>query len=569
MKMTGARVVVECLIEQGVDTVFGYPGGAILNIYDELYKNSERIRHILTAHEQGASHAADGYARSTGQVGVVMATSGPGATNLVTGIATAYMDSVPMVAITCNVGTSLLGKDSFQEVDITGVTMPITKHNYIVRDVKNLASTIREAFIIAKSGRPGPVLIDIPKDITAAQVEYEPLPPGTKPSLSDMFDSASIRRIVKTEEPADELIQQAAKLINAAERPVIYCGGGVVISGAEQELYALAKKANIPVCVTLMAKAAFPATDELCTGMVGMHGTKASNTAVSKSDLLLAIGARFSDRVISDPKRFAKNSKVFQIDIDPAEIGKNIPVAGSAVGNIKSILQRLLPLVEEKQAGKWNEQVNEWKQSVPPSWKTAKNMHPRVLCEYVHEKLGDDTIITTEVGQHQMWVAEFYPFTKPRTLLTSGGLGTMGYGTGAAIGAQIGNPGRHVVHFAGDGSFRMNCNELATISHYNLPIVIIVVNNGTLGMVRQWQNLFYGGRYSQTTLDFAPDFVKLADAYGIRGFRATNEAEFKQAFDNAVSERKPALIDCQIELNEMVLPMVPGGKPIDELIMEV
>ncbi len=569
MKMTGARVVVECLIEQGVDTVFGYPGGAILNIYDELYKNSERIRHILTAHEQGASHAADGYARSTGQVGVVMATSGPGATNLVTGIATAYMDSVPMVAITCNVGTSLLGKDSFQEVDITGVTMPITKHNYIVRDVKKLASTIREAFLIAKSGRPGPVLIDIPKDITAAQVEYEPLPPGTKPSLSDTLDSAALRRIVKTEEPADALIEQAVRLINSAERPVIYCGGGVGISGAEPELLALAEKAQIPVCVTLMAKAAFPATNPLCTGMVGMHGTKASNTAVSKSDLLLAIGARFSDRVISDPKRFAKNSKVFQIDIDPAEIGKNIPVAGSAVGNIKSILQRLLPLVEQKQKSKWNEQVEEWKTSVPPSWKTAKNMHPRLLCEYVHEKLGDDTIITTEVGQHQMWVAEFYPFVKPRTLLTSGGLGTMGYGTGAAIGAQVANPGRHVVHFAGDGSFRMNCNELATISHYNLPIVIIVVNNGTLGMVRQWQNLFYGGRYSQTTLDFAPDFVKLADAYGIRGFRATSDAEFRKAFDEAVSERKPALIDCQIELNEMVLPMVPGGKPIDELIMEV
>ena len=569
MKMTGARVVVECLIEQGVDTVFGYPGGAILNIYDELYKNSERIRHILTAHEQGASHAADGYARSTGQVGVVMATSGPGATNLVTGIATAYMDSVPMVAITCNVGTPLLGKDSFQEVDITGVTMPITKHNYIVRDVKELASTIREAFLIAKSGRPGPVLIDIPKDITAAQIDYEPLPLGTKPALSESLDSAALRRIVKTEAPADALIEQAARLINAAERPVIYCGGGVGISGAEAELLSLAEKAKIPVCVTLMAKAAFPATHPLCTGMVGMHGTKASNTAVSKSDLLLAIGARFSDRVISDPKRFAKNSKVFQIDIDPAEIGKNIPVAGSAIGNIKSILRRLLPLVEQKQKGKWLEQVAEWKQSIPPSWKTAKNMHPRFLCEYVHEKLGDDTIITTEVGQHQMWVAEFYPFTKPRTLLTSGGLGTMGYGTGAAIGAQVANPSRHVVHFAGDGSFRMNCNELATISHYNLPIVIIVVNNGTLGMVRQWQNLFYGGRYSQTTLDFAPDFVKLADAYGIRGFRATNEAEFKAAFDAAVSERKPALIDCQIELNEMVLPMVPGGKPIDELIMEV
>ena len=569
MKITGARIVVECLIEQGVDTVFGYPGGAILNIYDELYKNSGRIRHILTAHEQGAAHAADGYARSTGQVGVVMATSGPGATNLVTGIATAYMDSVPLVAITCNVGTSLLGKDSFQEIDITGVTMPITKHNYIVRDVRNLAATVREAFLIARSGRPGPVLIDIPKDITAAQTDYEPLVQESGVVASEALEGVALRRVVKTEEPSDTLIAQAAKLINAAERPVIYCGGGVAISGAETELLALVEKARIPVCVTLMAKTAFPATHSLCTGMVGMHGTKAANTAVSKSDLLLAVGARFSDRVISDPSCFAKNSSVFQIDIDPAEIGKNIPVAGCLVGNIKRILQRLLPLIEERQNGSWQEQVAGWKQSVPPSWNAAKRLHPRVLCEYVHERLGDDTIITTEVGQHQMWVAEFYPFTKPRTFLTSGGLGTMGYGTGAAIGAQVAHPNRHVVHFAGDGSFRMNCNELATISHYNLPIVIVVVNNGTLGMVRQWQNLFYDRRYSQTTLDFAPDFVKLADAYGIRGFRATSKAEFTAAFDAAVAERKPAVIDCQIELDEMVLPMVPGGKPIDELIMEV
>ena len=568
MKLTGARIVVECLIEQGVHTVFGYPGGTILNIYDELYKCSDRIRHILTAHEQGAAHAADGFARSTGDVGVVMATSGPGATNLVTGIATAYMDSVPLVAITCNVATSLLGKDTFQEVDIAGITMPITKHNYIVRDVKKLAATIREAFVIAKSGRPGPVLIDIPKDVTAAQTEYTPIDP-TAAKENASLQKANLRRITKSVEATDDEIKAAAELINAAERPFIYCGGGVVISSAEKELKDLAEKAQIPVCVTLMGKTAFPSNNPLCTGMVGMHGTKASNLAVSKCDLLIAIGARFSDRVTSDTKRFAKNSKVLHIDIDPAEIDKNIKTSASVIGNIKETLSRLITQVEKKSAGKWNEQIAEWKQLVPPSWTSAKSIHPRVICEYVHEKLGDDAIITTEVGQHQMWVAQFYPFVKPRTLITSGGLGTMGFGTGAAIGAQVANPNKYVVHFAGDGSFRMNCNELATINHYNLPVIIIVVNNGTLGMVRQWQNLFYGQRYSQTTLDFGPDFVKLAEAYAIRGYRAKNADEFKKAFDDAIRERKAALIECQIDLDEMVLPMVPGGKPVDEPIMEV
>ena len=568
MKITGARVVVECLIEQGVHTVFGYPGGTILNVYDELYKCSDRIRHVLTAHEQGAAHAADGFARSTGEVGVVMATSGPGATNLVTGIATAYMDSVPLVAITCNVPTSLLGKDSFQEVDIAGITMPITKHNYIARDPKKLASIIREAFLIAKSGRPGPVLIDIPKDVTAAMIDYTPIDPASAKDVAALQKS-SLKRIVKTERATDEDIKTAAELINAAERPLVYCGGGVIISAAEKELLDLAEKAQIPVCVTLMGKSAFPSTNPLCTGMVGMHGTKASNLAVSKCDLLIAVGSRFSDRVTSDTKRFAKNSKVLHIDIDPAEIDKNVKTSASVIGNIRETLSRLVPLVEKKEAGKWNEQVNEWKQLVPPSWTNAKNIHPRVLCEYVHEKLGDDAIITTEVGQHQMWVAQFYPFVKPRTFITSGGLGTMGFGTGAAIGAQVANPNKHVVHFAGDGSFRMNCNELATICHYNLPVVIIVVNNGTLGMVRQWQNLFYGQRYSQTTLDFGPDFAKLAEAYGIRGYHASSEAEFKKAFDDAVSERKPAVIECHIGIDEMVLPMVPGGKPVDEPIMEV
>ena len=559
MKMNGSQIVIEALIEQGVDTIFGYPGGAILNIYDELYKNSSRIRHILTAHEQGASHAADGYARSTGKTGVVFATSGPGATNLVTGIATAYMDSIPLVAITCNVGTSLLGKDSFQEVDIAGITMPITKHNFIVRDVNRLADIIREAFRIANTGRPGPVLIDIPKDITAAEAEFVPL-------------SESEKNAVRTDPKAraidDADIQAAATLINNAVRPVIYCGGGVAISGAEKELLELAEKANIPVCVSLMGKTAFPSAHELCTGMVGMHGTKASNTAVSKSDLLIAIGARFSDRVISNAKTFAVNSKVLQIDIDPAEINKNIQTYASIVGDVKAVLKKLNPLVNAREKSEWNDRVSEWKRSVPPMYTALEDLHPKAICEYVHSKIDGNEIVTTEVGQHQMWIAQFYPFSAPRSFLTSGGLGTMGYGTGAAIGAQIGNPAKRVVHFAGDGSFRMNCNELATISHYELPIIIIVLNNGVLGMVRQWQNLFYEKRFSQTTLDFAPDFVKLAEAYGISGIRVSKIEDFKSAFDKALASGKPALIDCAIPKDEMVFPMVPGGKSIDNLIME-
>ena len=558
MQLNGSQIVIETLIEQGVDTVFGYPGGAILNIYDELYKNSSRIRHILTAHEQGASHAADGYARSTGKTGVVLATSGPGATNLVTGIATAYMDSVPLIAITCNVGTSLLGKDSFQEVDIAGITMPITKHNFIVRDVNRLADIIRDAFRIANSGRPGPVLIDIPKDITAATAEFTPV------SKSEFKECSC-----KCNQFTDDDIKKAADLINNAERPVIYCGGGVAISKAEKELLELAEKAHIPVAVSLMGKTAIASTHPLCTGMVGMHGTKASNTAVSQSDLLIAIGARFSDRVISNPKTFAKNSKVLHIDIDPAEINKNIQTYASIVGDVKSVLSKLNPLVKEKAESEWNEKVNGWKKSLPPMYTALEDLHPKAICEYVHSKIDGNEIVTTEVGQHQMWIAQFYPFTTPRSFLTSGGLGTMGYGTGAAIGAQVGNPKKRVVHFAGDGSFRMNCNELATISHYELPIIIIVLNNGVLGMVRQWQNLFYEKRFSQTTLDFGPDFVKLAEAYGISAIRVSKEADFKAAFDKALESGKPALIDCAIPKDEMVLPMVPGGKSIDNLIMEI
>jgi acetolactate synthase-1/2/3 large subunit len=569
MKLTGAQIVIECLVEQGVDTVFGYPGGAILNIYDELYKSKDRIRHILTAHEQGASHAADGYSRSTGRVGVVLATSGPGATNLVTGIATAAMDSVPMVAITCNVGTSLLGKDSFQEVDITGITLPITKHSYIVRDVNQLAGAIREAFLIARSGRPGPVLLDIPKDVTAALAEYEPLSKEEINHPATIHSMKSIQRLSQGNMPSDSDIAKAADLINNAEKPLLYVGGGVVISQAYQELLTLAEKAHLPVCVTLMGKTAFPSTHELCTGMVGMHGTKASNMAINHSDLIISLGARFSDRVISNPTTFAKKGKIFQIDIDSAEINKNVPTCGSLVGDIKPILTKMLPLIQEKKKSNWNTQVAEWKNHIPSMYTKKTQLHPRYVFEYINNKLGDDTIITTEVGQHQMWTAQFYPFVKPRTFLTSGGLGTMGYGTGAAIGAQVGNPASHVVHIAGDGSFRMNCNELATIGAYNLPIVIIVVNNGVLGMVRQWQNMFYGKRFSETTLDRGPDFVKLTEAYGIRGFRAKNEDEFSECFDKAVSERTPAVIDCYMNIDEMVLPMVPTGKAIDELVLEL
>ena len=555
MNMNGSQVVIECLVEQGVDTVFGYPGGKILNIYDELYKNRDRIRHILTAHEQGASHAADGYARSTGKVGVVIATSGPGATNLVTGIATAYMDSVPMVAITCNVSRALLGKDSFQEVDIAGVTMPVTKHNYIVKDAGELATTLREAFAIARSGRPGPVLVDIPQDITAATVEFTP---ATQEELSAR----------RTQAAPDSDIAAAAELIAKAERPLIYAGGGVIIGGASDELRAFAERIDAPVAVSLMAKTAFPSAHPLCTGMIGMHGTKASNTACSRSDLLIAIGARFSDRVISDPAQFARGSKVLHIDIDQAEINKNIPAFASVVGDVKDILSRLCAAVPARKHGEWLSKVDAWKRSVPAAYSADVPLHPKPALEYVRSAVGDDAIIVTEVGQHQMWVAQFYQFSKPRTLLTSGGLGTMGYGTGAAIGAQVANPGRTVIHFAGDGSFRMNCNELATISHYQLPIVIVVVNNGTLGMVRQWQSLFYGRRYSETTLDFAPDFVRLAEAYGIRGYRAATLDEFKSAFADALAERRPAVIDAGIGIDEMVLPMVPGGRPIDELLME-
>lgn len=571
MKITGSQVVIECLIEQGVDTVFGYPGGNILNIYDALYKNSGRINHILTAHEQGAAHAADGYARATGRVGVCMATSGPGATNLVTGIATAYMDSSPIVAITCNVPNNLLGKDTFQEIDITGVTMPITKQNFMVRDVKDLAKTIREAFFIAKTGRPGPVLIDILKDVTAAEVEFEPLSKENERNGILIENHSNLKRIAEINIPSEENIKKVAELINNSERPFIYAGGGIGISGAEKELLELAEKANIPVSESLMARSSFPANHPLCTWMIGMHGTKASNMGVTECDLLISLGSRFSDRVILDSSKFAQNAKVVHIDIDPAEINKNIPAYTSLVGDLKQILSRLIPSVEKKERKEWIEQIQAWKKEYPECYdkRPEHSINPKFICECINKIAGENTFITTEVGQHQMWTAQFYPFTKPRTFITSGGLGTMGFGTGAAMGVQFADKNNRVVHIAGDGSFRMNCNELATIQHYNLPIVIIVVDNHALGNVRMWQRLFYGKRFSQTTLDFGPDWCKLADAYGIKGYKASNAKEFEKVFKEAFDAKKPAVIDAEVDIDEMVLPMVPGGKPIYDMIMKL
>lgn len=572
MKINGSQIVIECLIEQGVDTVFGYPGGCILNIYDELYKNSNRITHILTAHEQGASHAADGYARATGKVGVCMATSGPGATNLVTGIATAYMDSIPIVAITCNVGKSLLGRDSFQEIDITGVTLPITKHNFLVSDIKDLSKTLREAFLIAKTGRPGPVLVDILKDVTALNNMYEFEPSSQPDKLAmDSLTKNNFRRALTVSQPDEDDIKKAVQLINSSQRPVIYAGGGVKISRAEKELLEFAEKIQCPVSESLMARDCMPSSHPLCTWMVGMHGTYASNMSITESDLVIAIGARFSDRVYGDASKFANRAKILHIDIDAAEINKNIETDASITGDAKTVLSKLIPLVEKAEHKEWIAQVNEWKKVYPECYdKNPKDsINPKFICEHIHQVAGDDCFITTEVGQHQMWTAQFYPFGKSRRFITSGGLGTMGYGTGAAIGISLANTGSRVVHIAGDGSFRMNCNELATIAHYNLPIVIVVENNNALGNVRMWQRLFYGKRFSQTTLDFGPDWIKLADAYGIKGYRATNAQEFTKVFDEAFKSGKAAIIDARVDKDEMVLPMVPGGKPIYDMIMKL
>lgn len=554
MKINGSQILIECLVEQGVDTVFGYPGGQALNIYDALYKNSDRITHILTAHEQGASHAADGYARATGKVGVCIATSGPGATNLVTGIATAYMDSVPMVAITGQVPNSLLGKDSFQEVDITGITMCITKHNYIVRDVKDLASTLREAFYIAQSGRPGPVLVDIPKDVTAAFYEYEyQMPKIITPQVETICNHD---------------LEVVADLIKTSVKPMIYSGGGTVISGAAKEVLQLAEKIDAPVATSLMGLGSFPETHRLSTGMVGMHGSKASNLGFTNCDLLIALGARFSDRVISDVKKFAPHATIVHIDVDPAEIGKNVPVGASVIGDVKAILNKLLPLVSKVEHPKWNAQIKAWKDEFKYDYQSGEHLSPQYIMRNIYDQTEGEAVITTEVGQHQMWAAQFFNYTNPRTYISSGGLGTMGYGTGASIGVQMGEPEKQVVHIAGDGSFRMNCNELSTISHYDVPVIIIVMNNTTLGMVRQWQTSFYEQRYSETTLDRGPDFKLLAEAYGVKGYDIHTQEEFNKAFSEALSRRKPAVLNCFIGMDERVLPMVAPGAAIDQIILE-
>ena len=553
MQLTGSEIVIECLKEQGVDTVFGYPGGTILNIYDELYKHSDEIHHILTSHEQGAAHAADGYARSTGKVGVCFATSGPGATNLVTGIATAFMDSVPVVAVTCNVGVPLLGKDSFQEVDIAGVVMPITKHSIIVKDVTKLAKTLRRAFAIAKSGRPGPVLVDITKDVTAAKTEYTKVEPKEiKPFVSEI---------------KEEDLEKAVEMIQEAKRPFIFVGGGAVAADAWKEVRELAHKIQAPVTDSLMGKGVFDGEDELYTGMLGMHGTKASNLGVTKCDLLITIGARFSDRVTGNTRNFARNAKVLQIDVDATEINKNILVDCSVLGDAKVILQKLNEKVSEKEHKEWIETIEELKEKYPLRYNQEGLTGPAVIEELYRQTKGD-AIIVTEVGQHQMWAAQYYKYKMPRRFLSSGGLGTMGYGLGAAIGAKTANPDKVVINVAGDGCFRMNMNEIATATRNNMPLIQVVINNHVLGMVRQWQTLFYDHRYSNTVLNDKVDFVKLAEAMGAVGIRVTKKEELADAIKKAIELNTTVVLDCIIDSDDKVFPMVPAGANIEDAFDE-
>ena len=550
MQLTGSEIIIECLKEQGVDTVFGYPGGTILNVYDALYKHSDEIHHVLTSHEQGASHAADGYARATGKVGVCMATSGPGATNLVTGIATAHMDSIPMVAITANVATGLLGRDSFQEVDIAGVVMPITKYSMIVKDIHDLAPAIRRAFTIAQSGRPGPVLVDVTKDVTAAVTEYtyqEPTP--IAPYTAEMLESD---------------LDQAAKLISEAEKPFIFVGGGAITSGAAEELRKFAHTINSPVTDSLMGKGAFSGEDELYTGMLGMHGTKTSNLGVTKCDLLITVGARFSDRVTGNTAKFAQNAKIIQIDVDAAEINKNIKVDCSIIGDVKEVLKELNKKIHPKNHDAWVKEVEDMKAKYPLKYNQEGLTGPYVIEELYRVTKGD-AIVVTDVGQHQMWAAQYYKYKEPRTLITSGGLGTMGYGLGAAIGAKFGRPDKVVVNIAGDGCFRMNMNEVATAARNNLPLIEIVINNHVLGMVRQWQTLFYDHRYSSTILDDKVDFVKFAESMGAVGIRVTKKEEVGPAIEKAIALKKTVVLDCQIDCDDKVFPMVPAGAPIEEV----
>lgn len=553
MKMPGAQIIVETLISQGVTTVFGYPGGQVLNIYDELYKASDRIRHVITAHEQGAAHAADGYARSTGKVGVVIATSGPGASNLVTGIATAYLDSTPMVAITGNVPLPLIGRDSFQEVDIAGITMPITKHNYIVKDVNVLEDTIREAFQIAKSGRPGPVLIDVPKDVQIALCDY--VQGGAVPA--DPFQS-----------PADEELMEAAKMIAASKRPFIYSGGGIVSADASKELLSFADRIDAPIGTSMMGLSAVAHDYPSFLGMTGMHGRFAASKAMAGADLIIAVGTRFSDRATGNKDEFAKKAQVLHIDIDPAEIGKNIPAQKSLIGNIKDILARLCALLSPQTHEEWKAQVETMRAYEKENQEVFLGLSPQYIIQAANRILGDDILVATDVGQHQMWTAQYYPFSKPRSFITSGGLGTMGFGMGAAIGSCMANGAKRTVLFTGDGSFHMNLNEMSTAVANRLPLVIVVMNNGVLGMVRQWQTLFYGQRYSNTTLDRQTDFVKLAEAFGAKGIRVTNQTEVDAAYREAMETPGPVLIDCVIHPDEKVLPMIPPGGTIDDIMLK-
>jgi acetolactate synthase-1/2/3 large subunit len=550
MQLKGSQIIMECLLEQKVDTIFGYPGGQIMPLYDALYDYRDRINHILTSHEQGATHAADGYARSTGKVGVCFATSGPGATNTVTGIATAYMDSSPMVVITGQVPVNLLGKDSFQEVDIVGITLPITKHSFFCRTVEELAPSIRNAFRIAKSGRPGPVIIDVPKNLMVEMgffELYQPEDDDCPPVPVDMEQAACI-----------------AEEINRAEKPVIYAGGGVIISEASGELTALAEKSNIPVVTTLMSMGSFDRRHPLSLGMAGMHGEKEANMAVHNSDLIIAVGARFSDRVTGDTSRFAKSARIIHIDIDPSEFGKNMRYDYCVNCDVKGVLSAVLPMVEENKREDWNKRIQAWKKA---KRKTHDKLNSDNIFEIINDVMGDDVIVATDVGQHQMWTAQKWPFRKPRTFITSGGLGTMGFGLGAAIGAQIANPDKQVIHISGDGSFRMNLNELATVSSQKLPIITIVIKNHTLGMVRQWQKLFFNQRYSSTDLPDVVDYEKLASAFGLNGYFVQNEEGLRKALTEAKSGKTGAVVACEIYIDENVAPIVPPGEAINNQLL--
>ncbi len=554
MKLNGAEVLVQCLIEQEVDTLFGFPGGAVLFIYDALYKYRDQIRHVLTSHEQGASHAADGYARATGKVGVCLATSGPGATNLVTGIATAYMDSIPMVAITGNVSMNLLGRDSFQEVDIQGITMPVTKHNFIVKDVEQLADTVREAFRIAQEGRPGPVLVDIPKDISAQMVRYVPAP-----KITSERATALIR---------DTDLDKAAELIHHSRKPFLYAGGGIIASNASEELMAFAEAVNAPISTSLMGIGSFPAEHRLFTGMIGMHGSKTTNLAISECDLLIAVGVRFSDRATSNVAQFAPHARILHIDIDPAEVNKNVRAFHHIIGDAKEVLARLTPRIKPVDRTEWDAHILGMKEKFPLMYMDVCDVMPQTIIRKIRELAGPDAIVATEVGQHQMWTAQHYGFSKPRTFLTSGGLGTMGYGLGAAIGAQVAFPDRKVFNIAGDGSFRMNLTELATAVEYGLPVIVVIMNNHVLGMVRQWQDMFYDRRYSHTTIDRGTDFVKLAEAFGALGLSIGKQEDIEPVLKQAIASGRTTVINCEIGQDIKVFPMVAPGKAIQEVVIE-